>query len=199
MHSLLTKHAVAVNYDRDDLASGIAATIYKENGHHQTGFPTIAMAVSKDFNGYVQEQLRLLPALTSRRMFGGIGLYSDGLFFALLDDDTLFCKVDDSNRADYVERGARAFMPVADKPLGYYSVPVEILEDIEELTRWAKKSLTVALAAAQRKLKLRAAPSRKAKASRKSGSRATKATRRTVEPRTVSKKPPRTAKKKPRR
>src|SRR5437868_4769060 len=99
-------------------------------------------------------------------MFGGIGLYSDSIFFALLDDDTLFCKVDDSNRTDYVERGARAFMPVGNKPLGYYSVPVEILEDTEELTRWARKSVAVALATANRKLKPQAVSGRKAKTDR---------------------------------
>ena len=121
------------------------------------------MAVSKEFSAYVHEQLRLLSSLTSRRMFGGIGLYSDGLFFALLADDTLYCKVDDSNRPDYVQRGMRPFVPFPDKPgMNYYEVPAEVLEDDEELARWARKSVAVALAAANRKVT--PAASRKPKA-----------------------------------
>ena len=44
-------------------------------------------------------------------MFGGLGLYSGEWFFALIDDDVLFFKVDDANREDYVSRGMKAFMP----------------------------------------------------------------------------------------
>jgi DNA transformation protein len=124
----------------------------------------LSMPVSKEFSAYVLEQLRSLPVLASRRMFSGVGLYSDGLFFALLADDTLYFKVDDSNRADYLERGMRPFMPFPDKSsMSYYTVPVEVLEDTEELTRWAKKSVAVALAAAHRKVKPRVAAKRKSK------------------------------------
>jgi len=123
------------------------------------------MAVTKEFTTYVLEQLRWLPAVTSRRMFSGVGLYSDGFFFALLAADTLYCKVDDSNRDDYVQRRMQAFMPFPDKPsMNYYEVPAEVLEDAEELTRWAKKSVAVALAAANRKVKVPAAATRKVKA-----------------------------------
>jgi DNA transformation protein len=118
------------------------------------------MAVSKEFSAYVLEQLHLLPGLTSRRMFGGMGIYSDGWFFALLAEDTLYCKVDANNRPDYVQRGMRPFVPFPDKPgMNYYEVPAEVLEDAEELARWARKSVAVALAAANRKA--RAAGSRK--------------------------------------
>jgi DNA transformation protein and related proteins len=109
------------------------------------------MTVSSDFKDYVHDQLRLLPCITSRRMFGGIGLYSGGVFFALIAQDTLYFKVDDSNRPDYVQRGARAFKPFPDKPaMGYYEVPSEVLEDVEELACWARRSVAVALTAAHR-------------------------------------------------
>jgi DNA transformation protein and related proteins len=130
------------------------------------------MAVTKEFSAYVHEQLHLLPAVTSRRMFGGIGLYSDGLFFALLADDTLYCKVDDGNRADYLERGMRAFTPFPDKPgLNYYAVPAEVLEDAEELARWARKSVAAALVAATRKVKVPGLVARKSKVRRPAAKR----------------------------
>jgi DNA transformation protein and related proteins len=114
------------------------------------------MAVSKDFAAYVLEQLSALPRVTSRRMFGGVGVYADGLFFALIADDTLYFKVDDSNRADYLRLGSKPFVPYADRPevsMSYYTVPAEVLDEVDELTRWARKSIAVALAAASRKTK----------------------------------------------
>ncbi|HET9446772.1 MAG TPA: TfoX/Sxy family protein [Steroidobacteraceae bacterium] len=103
------------------------------------------MSVSDNYRTYIVEQLAGLSALTTRRMFGGIGLYSDALFFALIDDDVLFFKVDDSNREDYVSRGMKAFMPFPGQPsLGYFQVPPDVIEEAEELTRWARRAVEVA-------------------------------------------------------
>jgi DNA transformation protein len=107
------------------------------------------MPVSSDYLSYVLEQLAGLPRVTSRRMFGGIGLYSDGVFFGLIDNDTLFFKVNDSNRGDYVARNMPAFRPFPDKPdlsMSYFTVPADALEDRDELAVWARKSITAAAA-----------------------------------------------------
>jgi DNA transformation protein and related proteins len=110
------------------------------------------MSVSEGYRTYIVEQLAALPALSTRRMFGGLGLYSDAWFFALIDDDVLFFKVDDANRDDYVSRGMKAFMPFPGQPsLGYFQVPAEVIEEAEELTRWARKSVEVAQRAGQKK------------------------------------------------
>jgi len=114
------------------------------------------MAVSKDFVAYVVEQLGALSSVTSRRMFGGVGLYSEGLFFGLIDDDTLYFKVDDSNRGDFERRGSKPFCPFPDKSefsMSYFNVPADLLEDAEELSHWARKSVGIALAAANKKAK----------------------------------------------
>jgi DNA transformation protein and related proteins len=106
------------------------------------------MSVSADFLSYVLEQLALLRGVSSRRMFGGVGLYCDGLFFGLIDDDVLYLKVDDSNRSDYTSRGMDAFRPFKDKPLysmAYFQVPADVLEEAEMLAQWARKSCAVAL------------------------------------------------------
>jgi DNA transformation protein len=107
------------------------------------------MPVSSDYLSYVLEQLAGLPRVTSRRMFGGIGLYSDGLFFGLIDNDTLFFKVNDSNRGDYLARNMAAFRPFPDKPdlsMSYFTVPADALEDRDVLAVWARKSIAVAAA-----------------------------------------------------
>ena len=112
------------------------------------------MSVSDNYRTYIVEQLAALPALSTRRMFGGIGLYSDALFFALIDDDVLFFKVDDSNRDDYVSRGMKAFMPFPGQPsLGYYQVPPDVIEEAEELARWARRSVEVAQRTGMKKVR----------------------------------------------
>jgi DNA transformation protein len=133
------------------------------------------MAVSKNFVAYVLEQLAQITNVTSRRMFGGVGLYAEGLFFGLIDDDTLYFKVDDSNRAEYAQRGSKPFCPFPDKSefsMSYYDLPAEVLEDAEDLTRWARKSVVVASAAASRKARKKSSKKTKEKVAKKSASKA---------------------------
>lgn len=139
------------------------------------------MPVSNEYIEYVREQLASLGRVTSRRMFGGVGLYANGLFFAILDGDRLYFKTDDSNRADYEARGSKPFCPFPDKPelkMNYHDVPADLLDDAEELSRWAKKAVTVALSAASKKkspvrVRKKAAKSKQA-LPKKSARRATK-------------------------
>jgi DNA transformation protein and related proteins len=113
-----------------------------------------SMSVSDNYRTYIIEQLAALPALSTRRMFGGLGLYSGDWFFGLIDDDVLFFKVDDANRDDYVSRGMRAFMPIPGKAsMGYFQVPVDVIEEAEDLTRWARRSVEVAERAGLKKKK----------------------------------------------
>lgn len=107
------------------------------------------MPVSSDYLQYILEQLMRLPRVTSRRMFGGVGLYSDDVFFAIIDNDTVFFKVDDSTRGRYVERGSEPFRPYKDRPdvsMSYFQVPADILEDADELVPWARAAVSAAAA-----------------------------------------------------
>jgi DNA transformation protein len=112
------------------------------------------MAVQPRFLDYVLEQLAGLSALRSNRMFGGVGLYSEGLFFGLIDDDTVFFKTGDLNIAAYRARNMPRFMPFPDRPeavLGYHQVPADVIEDSETLVDWARQSVAVARVAQARK------------------------------------------------
>jgi DNA transformation protein and related proteins len=114
------------------------------------------MAVSSNFLQYVLEQLAPVGGISSRKMFGGIGLYCDNLFFGLIDDDTLFFKVNDSNRGDYESRGMTPFQPSKDRPevsMSYFTVPPDVLEDSQQLTVWAQKSVAAAAVAPNRRKK----------------------------------------------
>ncbi len=126
------------------------------------------MSVQPQYLAYVLEQLAGLGSVSSRRMFGGVGLYSGALFFGLIDDDTLFFKTGTSNFAEYAARNMPRFMPPANRPLGpmgYHQVPADIIEDDEALVTWARKSVAVALASRGAKSAVRSKP-RKARKSR---------------------------------
>jgi DNA transformation protein and related proteins len=126
------------------------------------------MPVQPQYLAWVLEQLEGLGGVSSRRMFGGVGLYSGELFFGLIDDDTLFFKTGESNAAEYQARNMPRFMPPADRPLGpmgYHQVPADIIEDAEALVAWARKATAVALASQAAKKK--SAPRRRPGAARK--------------------------------
>jgi DNA transformation protein len=105
------------------------------------------MAVSASFQTFILEQLgRVVPKVRARSMFGGVGIYSGDLFFALIDNDTLYFKVDDSNRPDFTARKMEPFRPYGEdgETMGYYEVPADLLEDAEALRPWGEKAVAVA-------------------------------------------------------
>jgi DNA transformation protein and related proteins len=119
-------------------------------GEQLRGKPRELMAVSSAYLDYVRDQLSGLGGVTSRRMFGGAGLYCDEFFFALVDDDILYLRVDDSNRADFTTRAMGQFRPYPESPqlsTTYYETPADVLEDAAELVAWARRSVAAAMAA----------------------------------------------------
>lgn len=115
-------------------------------------------------------------------MFSGVGLYSAGLFFGLLFKDRLYFKTDDASRPDYESRGSEGFRPrpntKRDK-MTYYTVPAEILEDGDELVKWARRAVAAALEkesakAAKVSKASKAKPPKSAKAKRPKVASATK-------------------------
>jgi DNA transformation protein len=111
------------------------------------------MAVSDTYLAFVLEQLEGLRGVVTKRMFGGVGVYRDDVFFAVIDNDTLFFKVDDKLRPRYRSAGMKAFAPMPGKPAmeGYYQVPPDVLEDPARLVEWAKLSITLGAAAPPKK------------------------------------------------
>lgn len=105
------------------------------------------MSVNPSFRSFVLEQLaRATISVRDKAMFGGVGIYSGDLFFALIDDDTVYFKVDDSNRPDFEARGMGPFRPASldGEVMQYYAVPEDLLEDPEALRLWVERALAVA-------------------------------------------------------
>jgi DNA transformation protein len=109
------------------------------------------MPVSPEYRAYVEDQLGRIVRLRSRRMFGGVGLYADDLFFALIDDDVLYLKVDDETRPRYEARGMTPFRPTDEMSMSYYPLPDGALDDTEELRSWACEAVEAARRAKGRK------------------------------------------------
>ena len=84
-------------------------------------------------------------------MFGGAGIYADGLCFAIEADGEVFLKTDALSRADFSAAGSAPFTYVAkgkSRPTSYWSLPTAAHEDDDELRRWAGMGLEAARRAA---------------------------------------------------
>jgi len=93
------------------------------------------------FKDFVLDQLTDLPGLTCRAMFGGYGLYQRATFFGIIHRGRLYFKVTTESVRRYTDQGMKPFRPNAKQTLkSFYEVPVEILEDADELTVWAGHS-----------------------------------------------------------
>ena len=96
------------------------------------------------FLDFLLDQLSDVPEVRAQRMFGGFGLYSAEHFFGVVDDDVAYFKVDDENRGEYLKARMKPFQPGTEKPMQYYAVPVGVIEDADELCRWAHRAIAVA-------------------------------------------------------
>jgi DNA transformation protein len=119
------------------------------------------MPVSAEFRAFVEDQIGRVAPVWSRPMFGGIGLYSADLFFAIVDDDVLYFKVDDATRPRYEKRRMRPFNPMGTPMNGYWQVPADVLEDADELGAWVHEAIAVAGRSAKPPRSGRRSPKRK--------------------------------------
>lgn len=90
----------------------------------------------------VLDQLASLGNITSQAMFGGVGLYWQGMIFGIVFGDRLYLKVDDRSRDNYLARGMEPFRPNERQTLkAYYEVPPAVFADREELVSWVEEAM----------------------------------------------------------
>lgn len=122
------------------------------------------MAISKEQREYVSHIVDLLQSIgpvESKSMFGGFGVFLEGLMFGLIANNELYLKVDAQIQQDFEALGLQAFgfeKNGKEFKMGYFQAPEEAMEDGELLSVWASKAYGAAL---------RAAASKKAKRKRK--------------------------------
>lgn len=103
------------------------------------------MTVSTDFTQYVLDQLSGWGNVQTKRMFGVIALYQEELAFGMIANDVVYLKVDDSNRAEYLQKGSSQLKLFKNNStvLSFYNVPPDVFEDASEFTKWAKASFAI--------------------------------------------------------
>lgn len=97
---------------------------------------------------YLQEVFELFGPITARKMFGGYGIYHNGLMFALVAEDTLYLKADAKNLGDFEKEGLGPFEYNKSGKLmkmSYYLAPDEVMDDREQAAIWAHRSFEAAL------------------------------------------------------
>ncbi|MEZ5925178.1 MAG: TfoX/Sxy family protein [Hyphomicrobiaceae bacterium] len=115
------------------------------------------MAVSPGFKAFVAEQLATLGPVTIRAMFGGAGVYAEGVMLALIVDDTLYLKTDATGATAYEAEGSMPFSYETRNGThtlsSYWRVPERLFDDPDEMTDWARRALGIASAGARRSAK----------------------------------------------
>ena len=110
----------------------------------------------KEFVTYVVELMESVGPVSAKGMFGGYGIFLDGLMFGLVADSTLYLKVDKETENEFKAKGLDAFTynkKGEEIKMTYYQAPEEALEDAEEMNSWANKAYGAALKAASKKRK----------------------------------------------
>jgi DNA transformation protein len=105
-----------------------------------------------------------LGPVTVKRMFGGHGIYLDGLFFAIEAGGEIYLKVDTSNEDLFRKAGSRPFVyesPRGSRTMAYWLMPEAAHDDPDELVRWCRHALARAAVSKANKPTLKMAPSRK--------------------------------------
>jgi DNA transformation protein len=108
----------------------------------------------EEFVSYVVDMLQSIGPVYSKRMFGGYGIFLEGLMFALIADNELYLKVDKESERDFTDRGLEPFTYNKKGKLmkmSYYQAPEEALEDSEIMNEWGNNGYSAALRAAAKK------------------------------------------------
>ncbi|MEJ2177545.1 MAG: TfoX/Sxy family protein [Gammaproteobacteria bacterium] len=108
------------------------------------------------FVDHVVEMMQTVGPVNAKRMFGGHGIFLEGLMFGLIAGNDLYLKVDDQTRDDFLERGLEPFSYYKKEKefnLSYYQAPEETLEQADAMREWGNRAYEVALRAASTKRK----------------------------------------------
>ncbi len=109
--------------------------------------------MSREYCDYILDQLAPLPGISAKRMFGGFGLFRQGLMFGIIIDDVLYYKTAAGNRAGFEAAGSEPFRYETKKrtvTLSYWTVPALALDDEDILLEWTRAACAAAVEAKPR-------------------------------------------------
>jgi len=107
------------------------------------------MKASPEYLHFIMDKLSPINGIRSRAMFGGYGIFCGDSMFALIAEDTLYFKVNESNRAVYKKAQSKPFP----HGISYWEVPAEVIEEDSKLLDWANLSMDIARSAPKKRRK----------------------------------------------
>ena len=109
----------------------------------------------------LQELFAEFGPVSIRRMFGGMGVFADGLMIALVSRGVIYLKADAETIPVFEQEGQAPFSYATKNGehtlTSYWRMPDRLYDDAEELARWARDAHAVALRKAARAAKPRPA------------------------------------------
>ena len=85
------------------------------------------------------ERLSGLSRITSKKMFGGFGIFCNNQMFGIVNSEgQVFLKAEDKMKPRFEKLGS-----VKHSRMPYYSIPEEIFNNLEQFTSWAKESILI--------------------------------------------------------
>ncbi|MEQ8647709.1 MAG: TfoX/Sxy family protein [Cyclobacteriaceae bacterium] len=110
------------------------------------------MTSSEDYLNFLKDQLSGIGEFETKKMFGGHGFFKEGLMFGMLGSGTFRLKVNESNEQDYIDKGMKPYYSDKKKKgMPYWEVPADVLENRTELSKWALKSVSIAIKSSSEK------------------------------------------------
>jgi DNA transformation protein and related proteins len=95
----------------------------------------------------IEELFTEFGRVVVRRMFGGAGIFADGLMFGLVSNEVIYLKVDEHNQPAFEREGMAPFAygKATRRVLtSYWRMPERLYDAPDELARWAAESLAAA-------------------------------------------------------
>ena len=105
--------------------------------------------MSEGFQAYLEDLFAGVPGISFRRMFGGTGIFRDGVMIALVVSDVLYLKADDETAPRFEAEGKGSFfysLKGKQVSLSYYEAPEALFEDTDTFRAWIDTATGVALA-----------------------------------------------------
>src|SRR5260221_6269567 len=99
------------------------------------------------FQDQLEELFAAVEGATLRKMFGGIGVFKEGLMFALVANDALYMKADETTSPKFAAEGFGQWIyPGRDRPvpMPYWQVPARLFDDPDKFPEWALIAFDVA-------------------------------------------------------
>ena len=115
------------------------------------------MAISAEFRDYVTDLFEPFGEVKIKLMFGGAGIYFKDRMFGLIGNERIYLKANEITRAAFEAEGSKPFvfeMKNGDiVAMSYLEVPPRLLDDTDELAKWARRAYEVAIASRAKKKK----------------------------------------------